>query len=100
MNIRLSFRAPQWAWLGRLPILALALSLSGCMQAQAPLLPLLGSYFPSWLLCAFIGVITAVIVRVVFIRLGIDEELRWRLFVYVCLALAVAFVCSLLLFAR
>lgn len=80
--------------------LLLPLSLCGCVQAQAPLLPLLGSYFPSWLLCAFVGVVSAVAARVLFIRLGIDEMLTWRLLVYVCLALAVAFVCSLLLFGR
>ncbi|EDR44700.1 putative membrane protein [Yersinia pestis PY-36] len=50
--------------------------------------------------CAFIGIITAVIARVLFIRVGIDEVLPWRLLVYVCLALAVAFICSLLLFTR
>ncbi|KFK95243.1 membrane protein [Serratia sp. Ag1] len=50
--------------------------------------------------CAFIGIIAAIMARVLFIRVGIDEALPWRLFVYVCLALAVAFLCSLLLFTR
>lgn len=81
-------------------VVALANTLSGCVRAEAPSFSLMGSYFPSWLACAFIGVIAAVIARVVFIRVGIDDELPGRLFVYVCLALAVAFVCSLLLFAR
>lgn len=76
------------------------IGLCGCTRSQAPSFPLLGSYFPSWLVCAFIGVIAAVIARILFIRVGIDEVLPWRLLVYVCLALAVAFVSSLLLFAR
>ncbi|OVZ98710.1 hypothetical protein EQP49_19055 [Yersinia sp. 2105 StPb PI] len=87
----------QWrkSWL-----LLSAIALSGCTRAEAPSFALLGSYFPSWLACAFIGIIAAVIARVLFIRIGIDEVLPWRLLVYVCLALAVAFMCSLLLFAR
>ncbi len=81
-------------------VLLLAIALSGCSGVEAPLFSLVGSYFPSWMACTFIGIITAVIARVVFIRIGIDDHLPWRLFVYVCLALAVAFICSLLLFAR
>lgn len=77
-----------------------AIALSGCSGAEAPSFSLVGSYFPSWMACAFIGIITAVIARVLFIRVGIDEVLPWRLLVYVCLALAVAFICSLLLFTR
>ncbi|EEQ17454.1 hypothetical protein yinte0001_2990 [Yersinia intermedia ATCC 29909] len=50
--------------------------------------------------CAFIGIIVAVIARVLFIRVGIDEVLPLRLLVYVCLALTVAFISSLLLFTR
>ncbi|WON78413.1 YtcA family lipoprotein [Serratia sp. UGAL515B_01] len=81
-------------------ILALVNSLVGCTRVDAPSFSLLGSYFPSWLACAFIGVVAAAAARVFFIRIGIDEALPWRLFVYLCLALAVAFVCSLLVFAR
>ncbi|EEQ02344.1 hypothetical protein yrohd0001_18320 [Yersinia rohdei ATCC 43380] len=77
-----------------------AVTLSGCTRAEAPSFALLGSYFPSWMACAFIGIIAAIIARVMFIRVGLDEVLPWRLLVYVCLALAVAFICSLLLFAR
>ena len=78
----------------------LVISLSGCTRAEAPSFSLLGSYFPSWLACASIGVIVAVIARILFIRIGIDDVLPWRLFVYACLALAVAFMFSLILFVR
>ncbi|MGH1595815.1 YtcA family lipoprotein [Yersinia proxima] len=81
-------------------VLLSVIALSGCSGAEAPSFSLVGSYFPSWMACAFIGIITAVIARVLFIRVGIDEVLPWRLLVYVCLALAVAFICSLLLFTR
>lgn len=70
------------------------------LRCRGSLIFLGGLLFPSWMACAFIGIITAVIARVLFIRVGIDEVLPWRLLVYVCLALAVAFICSLLLFTR
>ncbi|AKP33045.1 YtcA family lipoprotein [Yersinia aleksiciae] len=91
--------AKQDLWRGSWVLLS-AIALSGCTGGDAPSFSLVGSYFPSWMACAFIGIITAVIARVLFIRIGIDEVLPWRLLVYVCLALAVAFICSLLLFTR
>lgn len=86
---------------GFLPLIAMALfMLSGCVAQQAPVFTLLDSYFPSWIACALLGIIAAVITRVIFIRLGIDDALPVRLLVYTCLALAVAFISSLLIFAR
>ncbi|HDV9907161.1 TPA: hypothetical protein RKW90_001684 [Klebsiella oxytoca] len=86
---------------GLLPLIAIALfMLSGCVAQQVPVFTLLGSYFPAWIACALAGIVAAVIARVVFIRLGIDDALPARLLVYVCLALAVAFIFSLLIFAR
>lgn len=91
--------AKQNRWCGPWVLLS-AITLSGCSGAEAPSFSLVGSYFPSWMACAFIGIITAVIARVLFIRVGIDEVLPLRLLVYVCLALTVAFISSLLLFTR
>lgn len=66
----------------------------------APAIPLFGAYFPSWLLCALIGILGAVIVRLVFIRAGLDDALPIRLPVYVCIAAAIGFAVSLLGFGR
>ncbi|MGY8619537.1 YtcA family lipoprotein [Pantoea agglomerans] len=74
--------------------------LSGCAIQQAPAFPIFGSYFPSWMACALFGIVIAVIARVVFIRIGIDDSLPARLLVYVCLALIVAFVSSSLIFSH
>lgn len=74
--------------------------LSGCVTQQAPVFMLLGSYFPSWIACALLGIVVAVFARVIFIWLGIDEVLTGRLFVYTCLGLTVAFMSSLLIFSR
>ncbi|AJJ18478.1 similar to: Y. pestis YPO0620 putative exported protein [Yersinia intermedia] len=91
--------AKQNLWRGPWVLLS-AIVLSGCSGVEAPSFSLVGSYFPAWMACAFIGIIVAVIARVLFIRVGIDEVLPLRLLVYVCLALTVAFISSLLLFTR
>lgn len=72
------------------------LLLSGC--GGAPSFAIAGSYFPAWLVFSFTSILLTIVIRVVFIRLGIDDALRFRLFVYVCIALSLCFI-SLLLFA-
>ncbi|WP_223500012.1 YtcA family lipoprotein [Serratia sp. JSRIV006] len=78
-------------------LLVSTFSLIGCRDFGAPAFSMLGSYFPAWLACAGIGLVVAIGARVLLIFAGIDEVLPWRLFVYTCLALAVAFMSSLLL---
>ncbi|MCO5077518.1 MAG: hypothetical protein M9937_17775 [Chelatococcus sp.] len=46
------------------------------------------------------GILGAVILRVVFVQIGVDDVLPWRLLVYVCLALAIAFAFSRFVFGR
>ena len=71
--------------------------MAGC--SYAPSVYAFGSYFPSWLLCAAIGIIGAVLVRVVFIRLQIDDFLPLRLLVYIAVAVIIAISTSLVFFA-
>ena len=59
-----------------------ALSLGGCSGPMSPSVPLFGAYFPSWLICTAAGVIGAVLVRVLFIRIGLDAQLPLRLLLY------------------
>ena len=58
-----------------------------------------GSYFPAWLVFAFIAVMLTVLIRVVLIRLGIDDVMRFKLVVYIALALGICFA-ALWLFYR
>jgi len=51
-------------------------------------------------MCGLAGIALAVMMRVVLVRMGIDELLPVRLLVYTCLALAFAFGLSLCLFSR
>ncbi len=67
---------------------------------MSPSLPLFGAYFPSWLVCAGVGVLGAAVIRVVFIRFGMDEILPWRLLVYTCLAIIIGLAMSLVVFGR
>jgi hypothetical protein len=53
-------------------IFALSL-LSGC--GSAPSRNILGSYFPSWMVCALAGIAAGVIARAVFKATGVIEEI-------------------------
>jgi len=80
--------------------MATLLSLGGCSIGGAPTIPLAGAYFPAWLACALVGVLGSVLVRVVFVRIGLDDALPLRLFVYVSLGFAIAFAASQQFFGR
>lgn len=79
---------------------AVAGLLGGCAPAGAPAIPFFGAYFPSWLLCALLGILATVVVRLVFIRTGIDDALPARLPVYVCIAAGLGFLISMIGFGR
>ena len=64
------------------------LTLTGCSgEAYPPSVPIFGSYFPAWILCAIGGVILAVIVRALFIALKLDEHLPVPPLVYLSVAI-------------
>lgn len=88
------------AWRRVAPAAIAALLPAGCTEVGAPAIPLFGAYFPSWLACALAGIFGAVLVRVVFIRAGIDDVLPIRLPVYVAVAAALGFLVSILAFGR
>ena len=56
---------------------------------MGPQLNLVGSFFPSWMLCAAIGIVLAILVRRVLVRFGIDPYVGPRALVYPSLALLV-----------
>jgi YtcA family len=59
---------------------------------MGPQLNVAGSFFPSWMLCASIGIAGALVARRVFVRVGIDPYLGPRPLVYPSLALLVTLV--------
>jgi len=70
-------------------------SLTGCVHAGAPALSLIGSFVPYWMFCVALALILTIIIRVAFIKWGIDDVMPVRLVVYFCLMLTLTFIFSL-----
>ncbi|MGQ3676532.1 YtcA family lipoprotein [Xanthobacter sp. TB0139] len=76
-----------------------ALFLAGCAEAPpSPSFFLYGAYFPSWMLCLTLGIIGALVMRAVFVHLGLDDQLPVRLLVYSCLAAIISFACAFFIY--
>ena len=56
---------------------------------MGPQINFIGSFFPSWMLCAFIGIVTALFGRWVFVRAGLDPYVGPKYLVYSSLAIFV-----------
>ena len=70
--------------------------LTGCRGA--PSINVLGSFFPGWMFCMAIGVVGALLIRVVFIKANIEPYLPMRVLVYICLWVFITLFAWLLLF--
>jgi len=68
---------------------SLLTALAGC--SAAPSQNILGSYFPSWMLCALAGIGATIVVRQLLVATGLDKTLPAPLVVYLALAVAFAF---------
>jgi hypothetical protein len=67
----------------------LIVTLTGC--DGSPSRNILGSYFPSWMVCAVAGIVLALVARTVFKATGILEELPAPLVVLMAFGCAVTF---------
>jgi hypothetical protein len=65
----------------------LSLALTGCSGRSAPSFVLFGAFFPAWLLCGVIGIVGAIVARVVFVSTGVANTLPYQL--AVCTAIGV-----------
>ena len=83
---------------GALGVLALRLLTAHATAAQSPSIDVLGSYFPAWLLCIVVGVILAVVSRLLFIAWKLDAHLGPKPIVYPCLTAVFAMTVWLLFF--
>jgi hypothetical protein len=59
---------------------------------MGPQINIVGSFFPSWMLCSLIGTATALLGRWLFIRTGLDPYVGRRALVYSSLAILVTLV--------
>jgi hypothetical protein len=83
-------------WL-TLPAALLAIELAGC--SRSPTFNILGSFFPSWLICLFAGVILSAVSNRIFVRFSLGKEILWPVVVYPCIALFSACALWLIFFS-
>jgi len=70
---------------------------AGC--SRAPTFNVLGSFFPSWILCALLGILLTVAARLGLVRAGIERQLSPLVVVYPCLTAFFTFTIWLLFFS-
>lgn len=73
------------------------LLLTGC--SRAPSFNILGSFFPAWILCGVLGILLAVALRLFFVRIKLEQQLKPLILVYPCLAAFFTFTLWLLFFS-
>jgi hypothetical protein len=59
---------------------------------MGPQINVIGSFFPSWMLCAVIGIVVTLVARRLLVRAGIDPYVGPRALVYPSLAVLVTLV--------
>jgi len=59
----------------------ISLGLNGCAVQGAPSFVLFGAFFPAWMFCAVLGILAAIVARVVFVASGLARVLPLQLFV-------------------
>jgi hypothetical protein len=72
-------------------------SFAGC--SRIPSFNILGSFFPSWILCGVIGILLTVAARLFFVRIKLEPQLSPLILVYPCLAAFFTFTLWLLFFS-
>lgn len=67
---------------------------------SGPSFYIFGAFFPSWMLCLFVALIIVLLLRVVFIRTGLDDLLTFRLTAYTAMVVAIACALALVVYGR
>ena len=75
-------------------VVAVLLFLVGC--SAAPSRNILGSYFPSWMVCVLIGMGLSIVIRWILVKLGMEKELPAPIVVYLAFTVAFSFAAWLL----
>jgi hypothetical protein len=75
-------------------------ALGGCEVRGAPSFGIVGSYFPGWMFCALIGIVSTIAVRVGFVASGLDNVLPFQLFVCSAIGLCCGLLAWLLWFGQ
>jgi len=75
------------------------ITLSVCGCSRAPTFNILGSFFPSWILCGVIGILLTVAARLMFVKIQFEQEIGPLILVYPCLAAFLTFTTWLVFFS-
>lgn len=75
-----------------------SLLLSGC--TSAPLQNVLGSFFPSWMVCIILGTVASALLRAVIGMFGVQDAVPVPMLTYLLIALCVTFLIWLLVFGN
>jgi hypothetical protein len=75
-------------------------ALSGCGVRGAPSFVIVGSYFPGWMFCAVLGIVSAIAARIGFVASGLAGVLPFQLFVCTAIGLCCALLAWLLWFGQ
>jgi hypothetical protein len=67
---------------------------------HCPSLNIFGTFFPSWMLCALLGIVAALIAYALLSRTRLGAELKPALLAYSSLALSVTFILWLTLYGQ
>jgi hypothetical protein len=65
---------------------------------MGPQINVIGSFFPSWMLCALIGIVSALVARRLFVRAGLDPYVGPPPLIYTSLAVLVTLVLWIVVF--
>jgi hypothetical protein len=79
-----------------IPALLLAWPLAGC--SHAPTFNILGSFFPSWLVCLVSGIVLAALANWLLARFKLENLIAWPVLTYPCLAAFFSFFLWLVFF--
>jgi len=81
----------------RVAVVALACLLcTGC--SRAPSVPIIGSFFPGWMICLVVGVIFAFLVRFLLLRRHLEPEVGPLAVFYPCVVVLTACLFWLIFF--
>ncbi len=65
---------------------------------MGPQINVIGSFFPSWMLCALIGIVSALVAHRLFVRAGLDPYVGPPPLIYTSLAVLVTLVLWIVVF--
>lgn len=96
MTLRRGLNGYLHALLG--PLMSIALS--GCTDRSAPMLAIVGAYFPAWMLCALLGILVAIGARAGFVVSGLAGIVPFQLFVCASIGVCAGLLVWLLWFGQ